>query len=153
MKESEVLNLSAGVLAGVPSEVPQRPGYLDASLALRTPRPYIENLRCSLSTPQLGAADPEILTPSQPASIIAELRQLQQKHRLLDMPDSVIDEIAYPPRGPDEFVFAGTTILAPLTDGRVFIASHRFGKTWGQLQNSFSPEPIPPPQSAPFRIP
>lgn len=110
MKESEVFNLWAGFLASrVPSYVPERPGYLAESLAPRTPRPQIEKVWCSLSTPQLGAADPEILTRSQRASVTAELRQLQQKYRLLDMPDSFIDEIASPPRGPDDCTFARTT--------------------------------------------
>jgi MoaA/NifB/PqqE/SkfB family radical SAM enzyme len=176
----------------ITSQIAERPGYLDEFLAFWTPLPQIEKVWFSLFTPQLGATDPEILTPSQRASVIAELRQLQQKYRLLDMPDSVIDEIASPPSSPDECIFARTTqtisadlttritpcqfggtpdcrqcgclasmglaavghykILGPLTAGKIFMFSDRFGKAWRKLQDSLLPKPIPPPEAAPFRI-
>jgi MoaA/NifB/PqqE/SkfB family radical SAM enzyme len=101
----------------ITSQIAQRPGYLDEFLAFWTRRPQIEKVWFSLFTPQLGATDPEILTPPQRAAVIAELRQLRQQYRLLDMPDSLIDEIASPPRSPDECIFARTTktISADLT--------------------------------------
>jgi MoaA/NifB/PqqE/SkfB family radical SAM enzyme len=93
----------------ITSQIAERPGYLDEFLAFWTRRPQIERVWFSLFTPQLGATDPEILTPPQRAAVIAELRQLRQQYRLLDMPDSLIDEIASPPRSPDECIFARTT--------------------------------------------
>jgi MoaA/NifB/PqqE/SkfB family radical SAM enzyme len=93
----------------ITSQIAERQGYLDEFLAFWTGRPQIEKVWFSLFTPQIGATDPEILTPSQRASVIAELRQLRQKYRLLDMSNSVIDEIALPPRSPDECIFARTT--------------------------------------------
>ena len=176
----------------ITSQIADRPGYLDEFLAFWTTRPQIEKVWFSLFTPQLGATDPEILTPLQRAAVIAELRQLRQRYRQLDMPDSVIDEIASPPRSPDECIFARTTktisadlttpitpcqfggtpdcqqcgciasmglaavghykVLGSLTAGKIFMASDRFGKAWHNLQNSFLPEPIPPPEAAPFKI-
>src|SRR5216683_2381408 len=56
--------------------------------------PEIAKVWFSLFTPQIGATDPEILTPSQRASTIAELRRLRLKYPILDMPDSLITEIA-----------------------------------------------------------
>jgi MoaA/NifB/PqqE/SkfB family radical SAM enzyme len=176
----------------ITSQIAQRPGYLDEFLAFWTSRPQIAKIWFSLFTPQLGANDPEILTPSQRASVIADLRQLRRKYRQLDMPDPVIDEITSPPRGPDECIFARTTksisadlttsitpcqfggtpdcrqcgciasmglaavghykVFGPLTAGKIFLASDRFGKGWRRLQNSLSQKSIPPPQSAPFKI-
>jgi MoaA/NifB/PqqE/SkfB family radical SAM enzyme len=101
----------------ITSQIAGRPGYLDEFLAFWTSRPEIAKVWFSLFTPQLGATDPEILTPSQRASVISELRRLRQKYPLLDMPDPVINEIASPPSSPDECIFARTTrtISADLT--------------------------------------
>jgi len=43
------------------------------------------------------------------ASVIADLLQLRRRYPLLDMRDSVIQEIASPPRSPQECIFARTT--------------------------------------------
>ena len=176
----------------ITSQIAERPGYLDEFLAFWTGRPQIEKVWFSLFTPQLGATDPEILTPPQRAAVIRELRQLRQQYRLLDMSDTLIDEMASPPSSPDECIFARTTktfsadlttpitpcqfggtpdcqqcgclasmglaaighykVLGPLTAGKIFMASDRFGKAWRRLQDSFSQKSIPTPQSAPFKI-
>jgi sulfatase maturation enzyme AslB (radical SAM superfamily) len=176
----------------ITSQIAERPGYLNEFLAFWTHRPQIEKVWFSLFTPQLGASDPEILTPPQRAAVIRELRQLRQQYRLLDMSDTLIDEMASPPSSPDECIFARTTktfsadlttpitpcqfggtpdcqqcgclasmglaaighykVLGPLTAGKIFMASDRFGKAWRRLQDSFSQKSIPTPQSAPFKI-
>jgi hypothetical protein len=41
--------------------------------------------------------------------VITELGQLRQKYPILDMPQSVIQEIASPPKNPEECIFARTT--------------------------------------------
>jgi MoaA/NifB/PqqE/SkfB family radical SAM enzyme len=101
----------------ITSQIADRPGYLDEFLAFWSGRPEIAKIWFSLFTPQLGATDPEILTPAQRVSVIAELRRLRQKYPLLDMSDYVINEIASPPNNPDECIFARTTttISANLT--------------------------------------
>src|SRR6266850_7471397 len=101
----------------ITSQIAGRPGYLDEFLNFWSGRPEIAKIWFSLFTPQIGATDPEILTPSQRASTIAELKRLRVKYPLLDMPDSLIKEIASPPKNPGECIFARTTkiISADLT--------------------------------------
>ncbi|ADW68280.1 radical SAM protein [Granulicella tundricola] len=101
----------------VTSQIVDRPGYLDEFLAFWSARPEIAKVWFSIFTPQIGATDPEILTPAQRTAVIAELRLLRVKYPVLDMPEIVIDEIANPPRNPDECIFARTTetISADLT--------------------------------------
>jgi MoaA/NifB/PqqE/SkfB family radical SAM enzyme len=101
----------------ITSQIVERPGYLDEFLAFWSSRPEVARIWFSIFTPQYGATDPEILTPSQRTSVIAQLRLLSQKYPLLNMPELVIDEIASPPKSPDECIFARTTktISADLT--------------------------------------
>jgi hypothetical protein len=108
------------------------------------------------------------------------------------MPDSVIEEIASPPKNPGECIFARTTniisadlttqitpcqfggapdchqcgciasmglaavghykVLGPLTAGRIFMASDRFGKGWRKLQNALSLKPVLAAEPSPFKI-
>jgi MoaA/NifB/PqqE/SkfB family radical SAM enzyme len=101
----------------ITSQIAQRPGYLDEFLAFWSSRPEIAKIWFSLFTPQRGATDPEILSPSQRNSVIAQLRLLRLKYPVLDMPELLIDEIASPPQSPEECIFARTTktISADLT--------------------------------------
>ncbi len=101
----------------ITSQIVDRPGYLEAFLAFWSSQPEIAKVWFSLFTPQLGANDPEILSPAQRAQVIAELRELRRKYPVLDMHDIVIDEIATPPSSPEECIFARTTetISADLT--------------------------------------
>ncbi len=101
----------------ITSQIVDRPGYLDEFLAFWSRRPEIAKVWFSIFTPQIGATDVEILTAAQRVAVIAELRQLRVKYPVLDMPDAVIDEIASPPKNPDECIFARTTetISADLT--------------------------------------
>lgn len=101
----------------ITSQIAERPGYLEEFTAFWSRRPEIEKIWFSLFTPQIGATDPEILTASQRALTISELRQLRLKYPVIDMPDSLIKEIASPPKNPAECIFARTTkiISADLT--------------------------------------
>jgi MoaA/NifB/PqqE/SkfB family radical SAM enzyme len=93
----------------ITSQIVDRPGYLDEFLSFWSRRPEIAKVWFSIFTPQLGATDPEILSPEQRATVIAQLRLLRVKYPVLDMPDAVINEIASPPKSPDECIFARTT--------------------------------------------
>jgi MoaA/NifB/PqqE/SkfB family radical SAM enzyme len=93
----------------ITSQIAHRPGYLDEFLDFWSSRPEIAKVWFSIFTPQRGATDPEILTPSQRTTVIAELRQLRIKYPVLDMPEAVISEIASPPKNPGECIFARTT--------------------------------------------
>jgi MoaA/NifB/PqqE/SkfB family radical SAM enzyme len=93
----------------ITSQIAERPGYLDEFLAFWSSQPEIAKVWFSLFTPQRGATDLEILTGAQRLSVIAELRELRKKYPVLDMHDIVIDEIASPPKSPEECIFARTT--------------------------------------------
>jgi len=101
----------------ITSQIAERPGYLDEFLGFWSGRPEIAKVWFSIFTPQIGARDAEILTPAQRATVIADLRQLRVKYPVLDMRDSVINELATPPKQPGECIFARTTetISADLT--------------------------------------
>jgi MoaA/NifB/PqqE/SkfB family radical SAM enzyme len=93
----------------ITSQIVERAGYLDEFLAFWSQRPEIAKVWFSIFTPQIGATDPEILSPAQRASVIQQLRELRVKYPVLDMPEAVINEIANPPNSPEECIFARTT--------------------------------------------
>ncbi len=101
----------------ITSQIADRPGYLEEFLRFWSGQPEIAKIWFSLFTPQRGATDPEILTASQRAAVIAELKDLRLLYPVLDMPESLIEEIANPPKSPDECIFARTTetVSADLT--------------------------------------
>jgi MoaA/NifB/PqqE/SkfB family radical SAM enzyme len=101
----------------ITSQIADRPGYLDEFLSFWSPRPEIAKIWFSIFTPQRGATDPEILSPSQRVSVIADLFRLRRIYPKLDMQDAVLLEIASPPKNPSECIFARTTetISADLT--------------------------------------
>ena len=110
----------------ITSQIAGRPGYLDEFLHFWSSRPEVSKVWFSLFTPQRGATDPEILSPGERAAVIAELRELRLKYPALDMPGAVVDEIASPPRNPDECIFARTTAMYS-ADLRTRIAPCQFG--------------------------
>jgi hypothetical protein len=93
----------------ITSQIAERPGYLDEFLRFWTSRPEVAKVWFSIFTPQRGATDPEILTPSQRATIISDLRQLRLKYPTLDLPEAVIQEMQTPPKSPADCIFARTT--------------------------------------------
>ncbi len=94
-----------------------RPGYLNEFLRFWTNQPAVKKVWFSIFTPQRGAADPEVLSPSQRASTIAELRRLRLRYPALDMAEALIRELESPPKNPHGCIFARTTntISADLT--------------------------------------
>ena len=93
----------------ITSQIAARPGYLDEFLRFWCDRPQVAKVWFSVFTPQKGANDPEILTKTQRAAVIDDLRQLRLKYPTLDMPEEVIRELASPPSNPRECIFARTT--------------------------------------------
>ncbi len=93
----------------ITSQIAERPGYLDEFMAFWSSQPEISKVWFSIFTPQRGATDPEILTRAQRASVIQDLRRLRAKYPVLDMHERVINEIANPPKSPQECIFARTT--------------------------------------------
>ncbi len=93
----------------ITAQTADRPGYLDEFLRFWTTQPGVAKVWFSIFTPQYGAANPEILTPSQRASTIADLRQLRLKYPKLEMAGALLQEMESPPKNPRECIFARTT--------------------------------------------
>jgi len=93
----------------ITGQMMKRPGYLREFLAFWTPRPEIKKVWFSMFTPQVGDQLPEILTAEERARAIADMKQLRKEFPKLDMPETVIEQFAHPPRGPKECIFAQTT--------------------------------------------
>jgi MoaA/NifB/PqqE/SkfB family radical SAM enzyme len=93
----------------ITSQIAKRPGYLDEFLDFWSRQPSAAKVWFSIFTPQRGATDEEILTPSQRASVIADIRRLRVTYPFLEMPESLIREIEFPPANPEECIFARTT--------------------------------------------
>lgn len=110
----------------ITSQIAERPGYLDEFLGFWTGQPEIEKVWFSIFTPQRGATDAEILTSSQRAATISDLRQLRIKYPKLDMPEAVIQELKSPPRNPKDCIFARTTEIIS-ADLRTPITPCQFG--------------------------
>jgi MoaA/NifB/PqqE/SkfB family radical SAM enzyme len=112
-----IVDAKVTIHSTITSQIASRPGYLEQFLAFWSENRAIRKIWFSIFTPQRGATDPEILTPSQRNSVMHELRRLRRVYPKLDMQDIVIDEISSPPSGPEECIFARTTqtISADLT--------------------------------------
>jgi MoaA/NifB/PqqE/SkfB family radical SAM enzyme len=95
----------------ITSQIAGRPGYLDEFLDFWTRQPAVVRVWFSIFTPQRGATDPEILTRSQRASVVNDLRELRVKYPTLDMPESLLREFESPPGNPKECIFARTTTM------------------------------------------
>jgi organic radical activating enzyme len=93
----------------ITGNIASRPGYLEEFLRFWTPQPEIRKVWFSLFTPQRGASGPEILTAVQRLEVMDELLRLRVLYPSLDMPESLISEIATPPKSPADCVFAQTT--------------------------------------------
>jgi organic radical activating enzyme len=93
----------------ITGNIASRPGYLEEFLEFWTPQPEIRKVWFSLFTPQRGATGPEILTAVQRLEVMEELLRLRVLYPSLDMPESLISEIATPPKSPADCVFAQTT--------------------------------------------
>lgn len=110
----------------ITSQIAGRPGYLNEFLHFWSSQPEVAKVWFSLFTPQRGATDIEILSPAQRAITIADLRRLRVKYPKLDMHEAVIEEIASPPRNPENCIFARTTAIVS-ADLRTRVTPCQFG--------------------------
>lgn len=93
----------------ITSQMMKRPGYIADFIAFWSARPEIMKIWMSMFTPQIGAADPEILTRKERLEAVEELLRLRALYPKLDMRESVIREFLNPPASPEECIFAQTT--------------------------------------------
>jgi MoaA/NifB/PqqE/SkfB family radical SAM enzyme len=110
----------------ITSQFAGRAGYLDEFLRFWSSQPEVAKVWFSIFTPQRGATDAEILSVSQRTAVIDELRELRLKYPVLDMPESLIRELASPPGNPEECIFARTTKMIS-ADLRTHITPCQFG--------------------------
>jgi organic radical activating enzyme len=110
----------------VTGQMMKRPGYLREFLEFWTPRKEIRRVWFSLFTPQIGDRMPEILTPAERATAVADMLELRRLFPELDMPEGVIRQFQRPPHRPDECVFALTTYTLS-ADLRTMVTPCQFG--------------------------
>jgi sulfatase maturation enzyme AslB (radical SAM superfamily) len=91
-------------------QMTQRPGYFEQFLEFWTPRPEVKKVWFSIFTPQIGAADEEILSREERGRVLDELAALRSNFPKLDLLDSVIEGFRDPPTSPEECIFSRTTI-------------------------------------------
>ena len=93
----------------ITSQMMKRASYLEEFLQFWSARQEIGKIWMSIFTPQIGERSPEILSPVERSSCIAELRRLRTIYTKLDMDDSHIRHFGHPPASPAECIFAQTT--------------------------------------------
>ena len=73
-------------------------------------RPEVRQIWFSLFTPQVGANDEEVLSPTLREEILLELAGLRAGFPKLTLPDSVIKGYLNPPSSPKDCIFSRTTL-------------------------------------------
>ena len=101
---------SITVHSTVTSQTAVRQGYYEEFLAFWSERTEVRQIWMSLFTPQMGADDEEILSPSVRQHVINELAGLQGKFPKLVFPDRVAKGYQNPPKSPEDCIFARTTL-------------------------------------------
>lgn len=94
----------------ITSQMLAREGYLKEFLTFWSARSEVKKVWFSLFTPQTGAQDAEILSPSQRALVLAELTRLRAIFPKLDLPEIVLAGYRSPPTSPADCIFARTTL-------------------------------------------
>jgi MoaA/NifB/PqqE/SkfB family radical SAM enzyme len=94
----------------ITSQVSGKPGYLEEFVSFWSGRPEVKKLWFSLFTPQVGADDPEILTPENRLSLLAELAALRPRFPKIDLPEIMLQGYQTPPKSPEECIFSRTTV-------------------------------------------
>ena len=112
----------------VTGQMMNRPGYLEEFVRFWNARSETKRIWFSIFTPQVGAAAPEIPTPTQRRRAIEELMRLRDQYPLIGMPKRMIEEFRKPPASPRDCIFARTT-LSISADLKTRITPCQFGGT------------------------
>lgn len=112
----------------VTSQMTQRVNYLRDFLAFWSANENVKRVWFSIFTPQVGADNVEILTPSERSVVIGEMLRLRMEFPKLEMPESVIRHFATPPASPSECIFAQTTTTIS-ADLKTKVTPCQFGGT------------------------
>jgi len=94
----------------VTSQTAERPGYYEEFLEFWSARQEVRQIWISIFTPQIGASDPEILSPEARSHLIENMVVLREKFPKLMFNDHVANGYRRPPKSPNECIFSRTTI-------------------------------------------
>lgn len=94
----------------VTSQTAERPGYYEQFLEFWSARQEVRQIWISIFTPQIGANDPEILSPEARSHLIENMVVLREKFPKLMFNDHVANGYRRPPKSPNECIFSRTTI-------------------------------------------
>ncbi|HKT50288.1 MAG TPA: radical SAM protein [Candidatus Angelobacter sp.] len=112
----------------VTAQMMHRRGYLQDFLEFWTPRAEIKKVWFSMFTPQIGADDPEILSPAERRQAVIEMLRLRELYPKLDMVEGMIREFMAPPESPGKCIFARTTEIIS-ADLKTRVSPCQFGGT------------------------
>lgn len=94
----------------VTRQMTAKPQYFEQFLSFWSARAEVKKIWFSLFTPQVGAADEEILSAEDRALVLTELIELRRAFPKLYLPNSVVAGYRNPPQLPSECIFARTTL-------------------------------------------
>lgn len=94
----------------VTSQTAERTGYYEEFLEFWSAREEVRQIWISIFTPQMGANDPEILSPEARSHLIDSMVMLREKFPKLVFNDLVANGYRQPPKSPSECIFSRTTI-------------------------------------------
>ncbi len=109
-------------------QMTKQPGYFKEFLDFWTAKDDVRQVWFSLFTPQLGAADDEILLPGERAEVLNELAALRANYPKLLLLDAVIAGYRKPPASPADCIFSRTT-LSMTADLQNRVTPCQFGGT------------------------
>jgi sulfatase maturation enzyme AslB (radical SAM superfamily) len=100
---------SVTVHCTVTRQMLNRSGYFEEFVSFWSDKKEVKKIWFSLFTPQVGAADEEILSPQDRETVLKELVRLRGIFSKVHLPDLVVNGFHKPPSTPGECIFARTT--------------------------------------------
>jgi len=94
----------------VTSQTASRTGYYEEFLEFWSAREEVRQIWISIFTPQMGANDPEILSPEARTHLIDSMVTLRERFPKLVFNDLVANGYRQPPKSPSECIFSRTTV-------------------------------------------
>ena len=84
----------------------EREGYLEDYVKFWSARPEVNRIWVSVFTPQIGERSPEVLSPSDRASLARQLPALAKRYPKLLFTEGLAQAVLHPPESPRDCVFA-----------------------------------------------
>jgi MoaA/NifB/PqqE/SkfB family radical SAM enzyme len=84
----------------------ERAGYFEEYVKFWSERMEVDRIWVSVYTPQIGEQSAEMLTPENRAEVARQLPMLAKKYPKLLFNDGLAQAFLYPPKNPDECLFA-----------------------------------------------